>query len=119
MRTLNAYVRRIPEWAVWFLGGLPLLLLVYDTLNGRLGVDPVRDIEHRLGRTALYFLIATLAVTPLRRITGINLVHLRRALGLLSFSYALMHLSSWIIFDMGLLWSQMLRDVVKLSLIHI
>lgn len=113
MRTLNAYLRRIPEWAVWLLGSLPLLLLIYDTLNGRLGVDPVRDIEHRLGRTALYFLIVTLAVTPLRRIPRINLIHLRRALGLLSFSYALLHLSAWVVFDMGLLWSQMLRDVVK------
>lgn len=113
MRSLNAYLRRIPEWAVWLLGSLPLLLLVYDTLNGQLGVDPVRDIEHRLGRTALYFLIATLAVTPLRRLARINLIHLRRALGLLSFSYALLHLSAWIVFDMGLLWSQMLRDVVK------
>ncbi len=113
MHGFNAYARRIPEWAVWLPGSLPLLLLAYDTLQGHLGVDPVRDIEHRLGRTALYFLIATLAVTPLRKLLRLNLTHLRRALGLLSFSYALLHLSAWIVFDMGLLWAQMVRDVVK------
>lgn len=113
MRRLNTVLRRIPEWAVWLLGSLPLLLLIYDVLTGGLGVDPVRDIEHRLGRTALYFLIATLTVTPLRRLLRINLIHLRRALGLLCFSYALLHLLAWGVFDMGLLWGQMLRDVVK------
>ncbi|WP_235931196.1 protein-methionine-sulfoxide reductase heme-binding subunit MsrQ [Paracoccus xiamenensis] len=113
MQRANLFLRRIPEWAVWLAGALPLALLVYDTLNGGLGVDPVRDIEHRLGRTALYFLIATLAVTPIRKLFRINATHLRRALGLLSFSYACLHLASWIVFNMGLLWQQMLKDVVK------
>ena len=113
MRSLNALLRRIPEWAVWLAGALPLALLVYDTLYGRLGVDPVRDIEHRLGRTALYFLIATLAVSPIRMAFRINATHLRRALGLLSFSYACLHLLAWAFFDMGLLWAQMLGDIVK------
>lgn len=55
MQRVNGYLRRIPEWAVWLAGALPLALLAYDTLTGGLGVDPIRDIEHRLGRTALYF----------------------------------------------------------------
>ena len=113
MKRLNALLRRVPEWLVWAFGALPLMLLVYDTLTGGLGVDPVRDIEHRLGRTAFYFLMATLTVTPLRRFLRINATHLRRALGLLCFSYALLHLGAWALFDMGLLWPQMLKDVVK------
>ena len=113
MQRLNALLRRIPEWAVWLAGGLPLALLAYDTLTGQLGVDPVREIEHRLGRTALYFLAGSLAVTPARRLLRLNATHLRRALGLLAFGYALLHLAAWIVFDMGLLWQQMLRDVVK------
>ena len=113
MQRVNAWLRRIPEWAVWVAGALPLALLVYDTLTGGLGVDPIRDIEHRLGRTALYFLIGSLAITPLRRLFRLNAIHLRRALGLLAFSYAVLHLAAWVIFDMGLLWSQMLKDVVK------
>ncbi|MFD1795225.1 sulfite oxidase heme-binding subunit YedZ [Paracoccus aurantiacus] len=94
-------------------GALPLALLVFDTFNGGLGVDPVRDIEHRLGRTALYFLIATLAATPIRKLLRINATHLRRAIGLLSFSYACLHITAWMVFDMGLLWPQMLKDVIK------
>lgn len=110
---LNAQARRLPEWAVWLAGLVPLALLVADTLQGRLGIDPVRDIEHRLGRTALYFLAASLAVTPLLRLARVNLVRLRRALGLLAFTYAALHLGAWLVFDMGLLWPQIVKDVVK------
>ncbi|MDS9466885.1 protein-methionine-sulfoxide reductase heme-binding subunit MsrQ [Paracoccus sp. MBLB3053] len=113
IQRLNRWSRQLPVWAVWLVGAVPLGLLIWDTLQGNLGVDPVRDIEHRLGRTALYFLIATLAVTPLLRLTRINLVRLRQALGLICFSYAVLHLSSWIVFDMAFLWAQMLKDVVK------
>lgn len=113
MQRVNGYLRRIPEWAVWLAGALPLALLAYDTLTGGLGVDPIRDIEHRLGRTALYFLIGSLTITPVRKLFRINATHLRRALGLLAFSYAVLHLLAWVVFDMGLLWLQMLKDVVK------
>ncbi|MFV0293494.1 MAG: sulfite oxidase heme-binding subunit YedZ [Paracoccus sp. (in: a-proteobacteria)] len=113
MQALNVFLRRTPEWAVWVAGVVPLALLAHDTLNNGLSIDPVREIEHRLGRTALYFLIGTLAITPLRKLTRINATHLRRALGLLAFSYAALHLSAWVAFDMGLLWGQMLRDVIK------
>ncbi len=110
---LNHYLRRIPVWAIWLAGAIPLGLLVWDIFTGGLGVEPVRDIEQRLGRTALYFLIATLAVTPLLRITRISLMRFRRALGLISFSYAVLHVASWISMEMGFLWTQMLTDVVK------
>ena len=112
-QAINQYLRRVPVWAVWLMAAIPLALLVWDTLTGGLGVEPVRDIEHRLGRTALYFLIATLAVTPLLRITRISLMRFRRALGLISFSYAVLHVTAWISMEMGFLWQQMLGDVVK------
>src|SRR5690606_17113797 len=86
-RRFNDFLRRLPVWAVWLAGLLPLALLIFDTFAGNLGIDPVRDIEHRLGRTALYFLIGGLAVTPLLRITGISLMKFRRAIGLLCFTY--------------------------------
>lgn len=113
MQALNRALRRLPVWAVWLVGLAPLALLIWDTLSGHLGIDPVRDIEHRLGRTAIYFLIATLAVTPLLRLARVNLMRFRQALGLICFTYALCHLLSWVVFDMGFLWTQMLKDVVK------
>lgn len=110
---LNRWLRHVPVWAVWLLGLIPLGLLVWDTLHGHLGVDPVRDIEHRLGRTAIYFLLATLTVTPLLRLARLNLMRFRQALGLICFSYAACHLAAWVVFDMAFLWAQMLRDVAK------
>lgn len=114
MRTrLNDMFRRLPVWAVWAAGLIPLALLVWDTFMGGLGIDPIRDIEHRLGRTALYFLIASLCVTPLLRVVGISLMKFRRALGLLAFTYAGLHVLSWLTMDMGFLWAQMGRDIIK------
>ena len=110
---LNRALRHLPVWAVWLAGLVPLALLVWDTLQGQLGVDPVRDIEHRLGRTAIYFLIATLAVTPLLRLARVNLMRFRQALGLICFTYLVCHLAAWVVFDMGLLWGQIVKDVIK------
>lgn len=106
-------MRRFPVWAVWALGALPLALLLWDMAAGRLGIDPVREIEHRLGRTALYLLIATLAVTPLLRWMRISLIRQRRALGLICFCYAALHVAAWTVIDMGLRWDVLLRDVIQ------
>jgi len=113
IRTINDILRRIPVPVVWLAGALPFALLLWDSFTGGLGVDPVQAIEHRLGRTALYLLVAGLAVTPLLRLTGISLMRFRRALGVLCFAYALPHVLAWVVFDMGLLWSQMGQDLLK------
>lgn len=113
VRQINGYLRRIPVWAVWLIGLVPLALLFWDAVMGNLGVDPIVDIEHRPGRTALYFLVGGLAVTPLLRLTRINLIRFRRAIGLLAFTYIAVHICAWVVLDMGLIWGQMLKDVVK------
>lgn len=113
IRQINDTLRLIPVWGVWLLGTLPFALLVFDTLTGGLGIDPVADIEHRLGQTALYFLVGGLAVTPLLRTTGITLMKYRRALGVICFAYVVLHILTWIVMDMGFLWAQMGRDIIK------
>lgn len=110
---LNAVLRHVPVGVVWLAGLLPLALLVWDTVAANLGVEPIREIEHRLGLTALYFLIGGLAVTPVLRLFGLNLIRYRRAIGLLAFAYLCLHMLAWAVMDMGLLWGQMARDVVK------
>lgn len=110
---LNAALRRMPVWTVWLLGLMPLALLGLDLAQDNLGVDPIPRIEHRLGRTALYFLIGGLAITPLQRFAGVRLIHLRRVLGLLAFSYICLHVMSWALLDMGLAGGQILRDIAK------
>lgn len=113
VRDLADRLRRLPNGIVWLLGAIPLALLVWDIFTGGLGIDPVRDIEHRLGRTALYFVIGSLCFTPALRLFRINLVKFRRPVGLVAFSYAALHFATWIVLDMGFLWSQIVADIVK------
>jgi methionine sulfoxide reductase heme-binding subunit len=113
MDWLNSRGRRVPTLAVYLGGLVPLGLLVWGAVAGGLGVDPVRAIEHRLGELGLQFLLASLAITPLRRFLGLNLIRFRRALGLLAFAYVSLHLVAWAWLDMGLRWSEMAADLVK------
>lgn len=80
-----------------------------------LGPDPVAQIEHRTGDWALRFLLITLAITPLRRITGrAQLIRYRRMLGLFAFFYATLHVAAYVFVDLGLeYWSEILREIAK------
>lgn len=110
---MNRTLRAVPPGAVYVAGLIPLAVIVWGAATGGLGVDPVKEIEHRLGMLGLQFLIAGLAVSPLRRFTGLSLMRQRRALGLLAFVYVTLHLLAWIVLDMALLWEQALRDIVR------
>jgi methionine sulfoxide reductase heme-binding subunit len=112
MDRLNALARRVPTWVVYSLGAVPLAFLVWGAVSNDLGADPVKAIEHQLGLLGLQFLLASLAVTPLRRF-GLNLIRFRRALGLLAFAYVSLHLVAWVWLDMGLRWSEMAADLWK------
>ncbi len=112
MDRINAFARRVPTWVVWLLGLVPLALLVWGAVADSLGVDPVKAIERGLGERGLQFLLASLAITPLRRF-GLNLLRFRRALGLLSFVYVALHLTAWVWLDMGLRFDEMIADLYK------
>ena len=111
--SLNGALRRVPVWAVCGLGLVPLAVLVWRGLSGGLGIDPVKTLEHQLGLTALQLLLAGLVVTPLRRWTGVNLIRYRRAIGLLAFLYAALHLLVWLWLDLQLRWPEIGADLVK------
>lgn len=84
------------------------------TGSGALGADPVAEIEHRLGLWALRFLMITLAITPLRQITGQPaLLRLRRMLGLYAFAYATLHFSAYLVLDLRGYWAQIFEEIVK------
>ncbi|APX91049.1 sulfoxide reductase heme-binding subunit YedZ [Brevirhabdus pacifica] len=110
---INRTARRIPVWPLYILGVVPALAEYALGLTGRLGVDPVKAIEQQLGLYALQLLIAGLAITPLRRYFGINLLRFRRAIGLLAFFYVCAHLATWLVLDIQLLWGQIWRDILK------
>jgi methionine sulfoxide reductase heme-binding subunit len=112
MDRVNAAARRVPTWVVYLGGVLPFLWLAWNTVQGDLGPDPVKAVEHRLGELGLQFLLASLAITPLRRM-GLNLIRFRRGLGLLAFFYIALHLVAWVWLDMGLRWAEVTADLWK------
>lgn len=93
---------------------VPFAWLVADTVRDTLGPDPVAQITHRTGIWALRLLLVTLAVTPLRRLTGrAELVRFRRLLGLWAFFYACAHLATYLVLDLGGYWPQVFEDIVE------
>ncbi|UUV06224.1 MULTISPECIES: protein-methionine-sulfoxide reductase heme-binding subunit MsrQ [Ruegeria] len=112
MQSINQTLRRIPVWAIYLLGALPAPWLFYLGLTGGLGVEPIEALEHRYGELALQLLIAGLAVTPLRRHVGLNLMKFRRAIGVLTFVYVALHLLVWLVLDVQLP-SQIWADILK------
>ena len=91
---------------------VPFAWLVADTVRDALGPDPVAQITHRTGIWALRLLLLTLAVTPLRRLTGrAELVQYRRLLGLWAFFYASTHLATYLVLDLGGFWAQALMPI--------
>jgi sulfoxide reductase heme-binding subunit YedZ len=99
--------------ALYILGLLPAVYTFYLGVSDQLGADPLRTLEQTLGLWALRFLIAALAVTPLRRLGGPNLIRYRRALGLLAFYYAALHLTTYLVLDQGLDVAAIWADIVK------
>ncbi len=112
MERVNQTLRRIPVWSIYLLGLLPLPWLFYLGLTGDLGPEPVKALEHEYGELALKLLVLVLAVTPLRRFLGLNLMKFRRALGVLCFAYVVAHLLVWLVLDVQIP-SQILADIVK------
>lgn len=112
MDRANAFARRVPTWVIYGLGALPFLWLVWLGVQGHLGADPVKTVERTLGERGLQFLLASLAITPLRRL-GLNLIRFRRALGLVAFFYVALHLTAWVWLDMGLRWAEVTADLWK------
>jgi len=100
--------------AVFLASLMPLAWLVWGAAADRLGANPAEYLERSLGVWTLRFLCLTLAVTPLRVVTGTpTLARLRRMLGLFVYFYAVLHLLAYAWFDMGLDPGDIARDIPK------
>ena len=104
---------QVPKIAVYVVGFVPAVWLFYAGVTDQLGAAPMRYLEQALGLWALRFLVATLAVTPLRQLLGVNLLRYRRAIGLLAFYYAALHLITYVVLDQGLDFQAIWADIVK------
>ncbi len=91
---------------------IPAAALMLDAFQGDLTANPIEYITHTTGDWAIRFLIITLAVTPIRRLTGWNpIIQLRRMLGLFSFFYATLHFLTWFVLDWFFNFRQMVEDI--------
>ena len=103
-----------PKTAVHLLALGPFAWLLADIWFDRFGADPIAELTHATGLWALRFLLLSLAITPLRRISGWSvLARFRRMIGLYAFFYASLHLSVYVVLDLGGYWAQILDDIVK------
>jgi methionine sulfoxide reductase heme-binding subunit len=119
---LSAAAAALPRWltgadpvrrAIYIVGIMPAVWYFYLGITDQLGADPQNALERVLGLWALRFLVASLAITPLRRLGGPNLIRYRRAVGLLAFIYATLHLTVYMVLDQGLDVSAIIADIIK------
>lgn len=97
-RRLSLWLRVLIHIAGW----LPMLILLVDGLTDHLTINPIQEIVQRLGRSAIYFLAASLACTPLNTLFGWHdLLRHRRTLGLYAFMYAALHFYMIVAVDYG------------------
>ena len=109
---MNGWLRRVPTWLFYLAGAAYMAWLFWRGATDFTLIEPIDWLERAYGETALQLLVATLAVTPLRRFFGLNLLRFRRALGLLVFFFVLAHFLVWAVLDvqaMGAVWA----DIVK------
>jgi len=99
---------------------LPAIELIWRLFNDNLGANPVEYLEHATGDWTIYFLLLTLSITPIQQRFTPNWnkwlfpMHLvRRVLGLSAFAYALLHLSTYLVFDMSLSVDDTINDILE------
>ena len=109
-----AVITRVVKPVLYLAATLPLAWLLFALLTGRVMGDQVKFMQHVTGDTVLTCLMLTLAVTPLRRLTGWNeIIRVRRLIGLAAFWYACLHLTTYLVFDQSLSLMEIAKDIVK------
>jgi sulfoxide reductase heme-binding subunit YedZ len=100
--------------AVWILCLIPAGILAWRAYTGGLGANPIEFITLHTGFWTLVFLLVTLAVTPVRRVTGWNrIIQFRRLLGLFAFFYATLHFLTYVTLDLFFDFGAIAADIVK------
>ena len=109
---INSRVRRIPAWPIYVASLAYAVWLLWLGMTGGLGAEPIKALEHELGEIALYLLVVGLAISPLRRLAGVNLLKFRRAVALACFFFVCLHLLTWLVLDVQAL-DRIWADIVK------
>jgi methionine sulfoxide reductase heme-binding subunit len=105
---------RLLKSGVFLLALVPISLLLWKASTGDLSANPIQDITQETGVWTLRFLMFTLSITPLRKLTGWGrLSRFRRMLGLFAFFYGFLHFTTYIYLDKFFAFDEMIRDVAK------
>ena len=115
MRALFSKPRRVAaKLAVWLVALTPAVRLVWKGVNGELGANPIEAVIHQTGWWGLVLLTITLAISPLRRLTGwLPIIRFRRLVGLFAFFYVSLHLAAYVALDQVFELEFIFEDIVE------
>jgi len=112
--------QRYLKMVVFILSLVPIFYIIYQILTNQLGPEPIKDITHHTGKWTLYFIVITLAMTPLKKITKFNIwINYRRMFGLFIFFYASVHLMTYVGLDYRFDLESIGDDIIKKKYIFI
>ena len=105
---------------IFTLSLVPIFYIIYQILTNQLGPEPIKDITHHTGKWTLYFIVITLSMTPLKKITKLNIwINYRRMFGLFIFFYASVHLMTYVGLDYRFDLTSIGDDIIKKKYIFI
>ena len=113
-------MRKIYKPSLFFLSLIPIIVIIYKTFTNNLGPEPIKEITHHTGEWALLFIVFTLAMSPLKKITNLNIwVSFRRMFGLFAFFYASLHLMTYVGLDYRFDLENISKDILTKKFIFI
>jgi sulfoxide reductase heme-binding subunit YedZ len=114
LRQLDEKTLFFLKTALFLLSLVPLVRLLIGGLTDGLGANPIEKITRSTGYWTLVFLMLTLSITPLRKLTGWNAwMRTRRMIGLFAFFYASLHFSTYLVLDQFFDWDNIAKDIIK------
>ena len=106
--------------SIFFLSLIPFFLILYKIIFNKLGPEPVKEITHFTGEWTLLFIIFTLSMSPLKKITKLNIwISFRRMLGLFLFFYATLHMLTYVVIDYRLDLQSISKDIITKKFIFV
>ena len=112
--------QRYSKVIIFILSLTPIFFILYQIVTKQLGPEPIKDITHHTGKWTLYFIVITLAMTPLKKITKLNIwINYRRMFGLFIFFYASVHLMTYVGLDYRFDLASIGDDIIKKKYIFI
>ena len=106
--------------SIFFLSLIPFVLIFYKIIFNKLGPEPVKEITHFTGEWTLLFIIFTLSMSPLKKITKLNIwISFRRMLGLFLFFYATLHMLTYVAIDYRLDFQSISKDILTKKFIFV